>query len=422
MNLSNLHCLACLSFNKNFVRDYFTTFNIIKGFFISFFLSLFIFLELLNFHVLHEVLAYLGFGYFILQDKKVAFWVGFFIGLFWFYWISFSFIHYGFWYLLPFGILFVCAIYGILFWLCFAFTQNVWIKGSLVLLMSLYLNPFGFNWLDFRIMLVNSFFKVDTVSIFLFFFSSICFFSCQKYWKLLSIIFLIFAYDYHPLNSKTLPFKVELVNTNIEQEEKWNIDLRDKFIDENIKKIDKAIYDKKDVIIFPESAFPTYLNQMPNLINFLKEKSKKITIITGSLTYENEKFYNSTYLFKKEQMEIFHKVILVPFGEEIPFPNFMKHWINEIFYDGAEDFSTASFPQDYMLNDILIRNAICFEATKPLLYKNQPKFMIAISNNAWFMPSTEPTIQHLLLKLYSRLNNTTIYHSVNGSKSEIITN
>ena len=28
--------------------------------------------------------------------------------------------------------------------------------------------------------------------------------------------------------------------------------------------------------------------------------------------------------------------------------------------------------------------------------------MIVISNNAWFIPSIEPTLQHLLLKYYSK--------------------
>lgn len=358
----------------------------------------------------------------VTQDKKVAFWSGFFVGLFWFYWISFSFVHYGLWYLLPFGVLFVSLVYGFLFWFCFIFSQNVWIRGSLLLLMSLYIHPFGFNWFDLRIGLVNSIFKLDIVSCFLFFYSSVCFFSCRRYWKILSVVFLLLAYNPSSQKPYTFPLSFKLVNTYIPQGKKWDIELRDSFIDENIKKIDLAIKDKKELIIFPESAFPTYLNQMPNLMDFLKQKSQKIAIVTGALTYKDNKFYNSTYVFNKGNMEIFHKVILVPFGEEIPFPDFIKRWINDIFYGGAEDFSTALSPQDYKIKHISIRNAICFEATTPLLYLEKPHFLIAISNNAWFTPSTQPTIQHLLLKLFSKLNHTTILHSVNGSKSEVISN
>ena len=45
--------------------------------------------------------------------------------------------------------------------------------------------------------------------------------------------------------------------------------------------------------------------------------------------------------------------------------------------------------------------------------------MIMISNNAWFTPSIEPTLQHLLLKYYSKKYGVTIFHVVNGSENRI---
>ena len=46
--------------------------------------------------------------------------------------------------------------------------------------------------------------------------------------------------------------------------------------------------------------------------------------------------------------------------------------------------------------------------------------MILISNNGWFVPSVEPTLQRLLLEYYSHRYGTFIYHSVNMSDSYII--
>ena len=45
--------------------------------------------------------------------------------------------------------------------------------------------------------------------------------------------------------------------------------------------------------------------------------------------------------------------------------------------------------------------------------------MVAISNNAWFTPSIEPTLQHLLLKYYSKKYDVNIYHIANGSSNRI---
>jgi apolipoprotein N-acyltransferase len=46
--------------------------------------------------------------------------------------------------------------------------------------------------------------------------------------------------------------------------------------------------------------------------------------------------------------------------------------------------------------------------------------MISISNNAWFTPSIEPTLQKLLMQYYSKLYGVTIYAVANGSSNWVI--
>lgn len=366
------------------------------------------------------VFSFIGFGYLFAQNTKVFFWSGFFVGLFWFYWISFSFVHYDLAFLAPFVILGVCIAYGVMFLIPAKLSKNPWIRGVLFFLLTSFVHPFRFNWLDFRISFLDSVFGVDYLSFFCFLGASICAFTCKRYFKLLCVVFLLLSLDVKRAPLHVLPFNIELTQTDITQDDKWKSELTGKFINDDIAKIELAIKNKKRLIIMPESAFPLYLNRSENVNEFLKEKSFQIAIVAGALTYENGKFYNSTYVFDKGNMKILNKVVLVPFGEEIPLPNFMKRWINDIFYGGAEDFSTAVSPQDYTIDGIKIRNAICFEATAPIIYHDNPDIVIAISNNAWFTPSTEPLVQKLLLRLFATLHNTTIYHSVNGSKSEII--
>ena len=353
------------------------------------------------------------------QDGRGFFWTGFGVGICWFYWISFSFIHYGFAYLLPIGILGIACIYGFLFFAATLLHHNPWIKAlSLVLLTQLH--PFGFNWLDLRLLLVQTPFAVDYIALCTFIIASLCFLTCKGRTKLFVLPFLLLSLDGTRDSTAELPFEIALTQTSIHQSEKWLPHLRNNHIKNNIQYIQEAAAQKKRLIVLPESAFPLYLNQSPVIMSLLKELSYDIAIITGALTLEDKKFYNSTYLFDKGNVTILHKVILVPFGEEVPLPKFMKHWINAIFYGGAEDFSVASSPQDFIIDHLLIRNAICFEATRPELFANNPTFMIATSNNAWFTPSSEPILQKQLLILQASLHHTTIYHSVNGSKSEII--
>jgi len=187
-----------------------------------------------------------------------------------------------------------------------------------------------------------------------------------------------------------------------------------------MKAIQNALNNKKEAVILPESAFPLYLNHQIELMEKLLSLSKKITIITGALYAENGKSYNSTYLFKDGKVRVMHKVVLVPFGEEVPLPTWMGRWINDIFFDGASDYATAREVSDFKMVGKKFRNAICYEATNDKLFEGDPKYMVAISNNKWFTPSIEPTLQHLLLQMQSNRHGTTIFHSTNGPITGII--
>ena len=173
-------------------------------------------------------------------------------------------------------------------------------------------------------------------------------------------------------------------------------------------------------IDFPESVFPFYMNQASGVIAHLQDLSHDITIVAGSLLNEDGTHYNVTYMFNEGSYEVAKKMVLVPFGEYIPLPDFAKKFINEIFFAGASDFKTADKPTDFLIKGTKFRNAICYEATCQEIYDGDVNFVIASSNNAWFYPSIEPTLQKLLMRFYARKNGVTIYHSANWNGSGIV--
>lgn len=389
---------------------------------ISILLSLFIFLDLLNL----KYIANLGFlsaiiGLYILlkSDRKIWFWSGFFIGLFWFYWISFSLIYYNFGYLIPIEILGICLIYGSIF-LAVSWLESIYIK-AIFLLFASYVAPFGFDWLNFELIFVDTLFKPTIYTLALVLISIIIAIKFNIYIGIsLLICSLAINYNYKT-ESKSLPFDISLISTNISQDKIWERSTKDKIVKSNLDMIDQAISDGSRIVVLPESSFPLFLDHSEILLSVLKQKSYQIAIVAGALGANNNKIYNSTYLFDKGEIKRLDKLILVPFGEEIPLPNFIKNLINEIFFDSAVDYSHANSVSDYEIDGVKIRNAICYEATKDELFKDNPKFMIAISNNAWFSPSTQPNLQSKLLKLKAYKYKTTIYHSINGSPSQMIT-
>ncbi|WP_086290590.1 apolipoprotein N-acyltransferase [Campylobacter devanensis] len=416
-----LNFLPCKSFKKKLVA-YFTLKFIIKGFMISILLSLFIFLDLLNLKYIANLgllSAIIGLYILLKSDRKIWFWSGFFIGLFWFYWISFSLVYYNFGYLIPIEILGICLIYGSIF-LAVSWLESIYIK-AIFLLFASYVAPFGFDWLNFELIFVDTLFKPTIYTLALVLISIIIAIKFNIYIGIsLLICSLAINYNYKT-ESKSLPFDISLISTNISQDKIWERSTKDKIVKSNLDMIDQAISDGSRIVVLPESSFPLFLDHSEILLSVLKQKSYQIAIVAGALGANNNKIYNSTYLFDKGEIKRLDKLILVPFGEEIPLPNFIKNLINEIFFDSAVDYSHANSVSDYEIDGVKIRNAICYEATKDELFKDNPKFMIAISNNAWFSPSTQPNLQSKLLKLKAYKYKTTIYHSINGSPSQMIT-
>ncbi|WP_169973679.1 MULTISPECIES: apolipoprotein N-acyltransferase [unclassified Campylobacter] len=422
MKLKNC-LLALYSLVKNFLIKYFSTKIIRKAFFSAFLISNFIFVSIFELAILNFIspfLAIYGFYTLLKFSKYEFFTTGFFVGILWFYWISFSLAYYGFGYLIPLEILFIGIVYGFMFFIA-AIPAQIWLRAILLILIS-NLHPFNFNWLNFEAIFIVGIFKPNLYGLIFIFAAILSLFYIKKKLKFLAFIaLLLFAVQYNDNKAKILPFEVALTNTNVPQALKWEKSLKNEFINQNLKMIDEAINEGKRAIIMPESVFPTFMTHERNLVAELKEKSQKIAIVAGALAYENGQSYNSTFLFDKGEMKRFDKFVLVPFGEEIPLPNFMKNLINELFFDGSKDFKTANSVSDYEIEGIKIRNAICYEATRDELFKGEFDVMIAITNNGWFVPSTEPNLQRLLIKYYTTKYNKTIYHSVNGSKSEIIT-
>ncbi|AQW82038.1 apolipoprotein N-acyltransferase [Campylobacter pinnipediorum subsp. pinnipediorum] len=415
---------AFLFLNRKFLKQYFTTKIIIKAFVSAFLISNFIFLAIFDYEILNFIspfLTILGIYLLINTDRIGFFLTGFFVGILWFYWIGFSFIYYDMSYMIPIVIIFVGIVYGVVFFIA-SFPSFVFLRAVMVFLIS-YIHPFGFNWFNLEATLVLGVFEPSTKGLIYIFLSAYCL-RFNKFYKLLFLIPLIFAIQIDTKKPNFLPFDVELIQTNIPQDKKWDKRYKNDFINENLKLINSAIKDNKKLIIMPENAFATFMNFEKELILELKKLSKDITIVAGALSYENRQTHNSTYIFDDGKMQKIDKYVLVPFGEEIPLPNFMRDFINKNFFNGASDFRPANDVGDYEIDGVWVRNAICYEATTDKIYKNNPKIIIAITNNGWFktknINSTEPVLQHLLLKYYATKYGTTIYHSVNGSKSEII--
>ncbi len=401
-------------------RDNFNKNMIIKGLCAAILFSSFIYLSYFNIEnkIINSVLGLASIYLILTIPKKSLFYTGFFIGIFWCWWLALSFEYYNLNYLIPLVILSVGLVYAIIFYFIGIIEDSIYIRAVLFFGFT-FLAPFGFNWVKPELLFVDSYFGITKFDFALILLSMIL---LNKV-KYLFWIPLILSFYLLPSGKVLAPeLKISMPQLNVNQHIKWEKKYKYELISENINFINKAIEEKYDLIILPETAFPTILNKNENLLNLLKEKSKQIDIITGSLYKKDALYHNSTYHFSKQKVNVAHKVVLVPFGEAVPLPEKIRNLINDMFYEGAKDYESAKEATTFNIKGIDFRNAICYEATTDEIFKNlgDTKYMIATSNNAWFTPSTQPILQKLLMKYYAKKYNVIVYSSANASENSII--
>ena len=402
-------------------RDYSNKNFIIKGFISSILLSSFIYLSYFNIEIkfLNTIVALFALYFLLIIPKKALFISGFMTGILWCWWMAVSLQYYDLVYLTPVILICIGIVFGVIFYL-FALFDRLTFR-ILAIFAFTFFAPFGFNWMKFELIFIDSYIGIDKLS-FILVLISFYFIIKLKRFKILGIIPLLFALSFpkgHYIQNPNA--KIYMPQMNVNQSLRWDKQYKPTLEQQNFDEINYAISQNKDLVVLPETAFTTPLNRNEILFQKLKELSTKIDIITGAIYIENDQIYNASYHFSNGVVQVAKKVVLVPFGEEIPFPKFFVDLINKVFYNGAQDYSKASQPTDFTIKGEKFRNAICYEATTDKIFENlaETEYMIAISNNAWFTPSIEPTLQHLLLKYYSKKYDVNIYHIANGSSNRI---
>ena len=350
------------------------------------------------------------------KSAKGYFWTGFLTGLFWFWWVGLSAIYFDLNYLVPVIALIMGLVYGVLFRICFLFKFD-FLRLCAIFALS-FIHPLGFDWLEWGIYTAYGFFDSSLRGIICLFLIAYFIYEgyISRYYKIAIVLILFFTgFHYEEKTATTLPFSYKLINTNISQDQKF---LQEKLILNSnalLSEISRAILEKKELVILPETAFAFNLRGT-KYEDFLKELSHKIIIITGAFYTKDGQTYNSTYVFRRGKSYIFNKHFLVPFGEEIPF---FKELVKKYFLPNMEEFTRGPVQSQYKLNNSLITNAICYEVTKEQNYKNS-KIIIALSNNAWFKHSSEYKLQKLLMQFYANKYGVSVYHATNGKENAVI--
>lgn len=387
---------------------------------------------------------FLGFGIYkisFLSSLRETFLTGWVLGFGWFlfglYWIGSAFIvadtyHI---YFMPFAVILLPSLLAIFWGLAFLFakllTRNkVSSLVMVILFLSLaeYFRAFvftGFPWLMPSMVLSGNEYFIQTFSfigsyggnLVVITLSVLPFLIFSNLHKKVILFFIFFVPItilfissflrlYNKEIQKTNNQLVTIVQPNIKQKDKWNINKREthlkKLIDLSNNEQGKQ-NDLERLIIWPETSFAGFIpNEKIVLSSIAKSiiKNPKTKLVVGLLRVSQNNIYNSLVFLNSDGKIIYEydKLHLVPFGEYIPLRYIFSKVAN---YFSQKDFTGGNLKPNINLDSFgdiitLICYEILFSDEINKRISKETNLIINITNDAWFGKTVGP-YQHLAL-------------------------
>lgn len=154
-----------------------------------------------------------------------------------------------------------------------------------------------------------------------------------------------------------------------------------------------------DLIIWPEGAVPLPLPYSQSYIDILQKvaKAHHTTLLTGIQTFTPHHVDYNSLIALGEGSGLYHKIHLLPFGDFLPFENWLRGLI-EFFNLPMSGFTAGKENQPLIqAGNLTIDPEICYEIAFPTLVRStlrQANVIVNISEDGWFGKSWGPH-QHL---------------------------
>ena len=355
-------------------------------------------------------------------------------------------------------LIFYCSFYFGIIFIIFDYFKSSLIKLLLLPLLIVSIEylighiGYGFPWISFALIHSGSSlgpaliyyigtYGLSYITILLFLFPSIFLYkrSKIKYFLIsiyLIILILIFLAIF--LRTITQPFQKDEIShrsLDITLVQK-NFPINQKLDHSGLRLKHNAIKDhilnsKSDLIVFGENNFPYIindLNEIKYLQNLIYPKSNLIIGATSKnidkMNKDQNNYYNSFLALNNNDINIFNKKILVPFGEFIPLRNLFKFME---FIAGGSDFSVGNNERYIKINeDLSLMPVICYE----ILYfwrlstneNIKSDIIVNLTNDSWFGLYTGPYQHFYFSRLRAAEFNKTLIRVSNNGISAIINN
>lgn len=221
--------------------------------------------------------------------------------------------------------------------------------------------------------------------------------------------------------------KIRIVQPHIAQEKKWEDELKLAHLKKLVALSNQK--DRPDVIVWPETATPYFLQEEKALQRDLsKELGENTALITGALRYRatgpgdrDFDLFNSLEIVQGGKIRSFYaKNILVPFGEYIPLRPLLP-FVQKITA-GGKDFSRGPGAVAIAVPGApAAAPLICYEGIFPGYYPTEEYgWLVNVTNDGWFGLSSGPHQHFAMVRMRSVEQGKPLVRAANTGISAIV--
>lgn len=194
------------------------------------------------------------------------------------------------------------------------------------------------------------------------------------------------------------PLSAVLLQGNISQDVKWDPEYRE-FIMDRYRRLTSEHWGA-DLVVWPETAVPMYQSRASaEYLSPLADEAAfhGTDLLLGLPTFDesSRRAYNSVMALG-EQVGFYHKRHLVPFGEYVPFREYLGGLL-DVFGAPMGDFSSGTSGGTLRAGGQIAAISICYEVIFPRLMATalpEATYLVNVSNDGWFGRTIGPH-QHL---------------------------
>ncbi|MBI2185935.1 MAG: apolipoprotein N-acyltransferase [Acidobacteria bacterium] len=202
------------------------------------------------------------------------------------------------------------------------------------------------------------------------------------------------------------PVRIALIQGNIAQDDKWNPREARRIFTTYVAMTRHAVKQGAEFVIWPESSTPFMFEEDPAGADALRALAREVQvpILFGSDQVDRSgdviRLYNAAFLLtpRGETGAVYRKIHLVPFGEYIPF----KEWLYFVspLVERLAEFAPGTSAVMLPVGEHAVNTAICYEVVYPSLIRDAvlagSQLLTTITNDAWYGYSSAP-YQHFEL-------------------------